>query len=166
MFTCDGTLTGLTVAGRISNGTMYPKLQLWREIDIDQSYTKIAEFQIDEEWSAACESFTVLELPGCDPNFHCFLSPLYQVDVHPGDIIGVELPHLYDQGFELYFRDGSQMHYIWSGQVRSPTLSLYDAEFFMLDELLLSVNVNIIIQGENKVVMMCMLFHSNYLLNF
>ena len=169
MFTCDGTLTELIVAGRISNGTTYPKVQLWREIEsdfqFDQSYTKYAEIQIDAEQSAACESYIVEVFPGCDPMFRCLLSPSYQVNVRAGDIIGVELPHLDDQGFELYFRTGSQTHYIWRGQVLSPVLSLYDAQFSTLDELLLSVNVNITRQGENKLAMMCMLIHSNDLLN-
>ena len=139
-FNCNGTLVGWTVSGRAQNGTEYPKLQIWRSIT-DYLFQKIGqEIQIDAEGSA-CEEITQT----CGQVFQCRLSPANQVTVVSGiDFIGVELPHLDQQGFELYFITNRRHTYhqsVWRQEIISSSLMISSRDFPVLDELLLSVDV-------------------------
>ena len=145
--TCQGILVEWTVSGRAGHGTMYPKLQIWRRSTLDSSqYTKIGpEIQIDAEGSA-CENISQV----CSQTFHCTLLPSYQVEVRSGiDIIGVELPPLDNQGFELYFIESSQRQYVFRREVNTSTISTESNDVVVLDDILLSVDV---LTGENKLI--------------
>ena len=149
-FNCSGTLVGWTVSGRAGNGTLYPKLQIWRRSDSEPFvYHKNGpEIQIDTEGSV-CENIS----KRCDQNFHCNLSPSRQVEVRAGsDIIGLELPDTDDQGFELYFiaQHGPDLEYfdnrkwkqlVWRGEVNSSSLTLGRQDTEEFDKPLLSLAV-------------------------
>ena len=113
-FNCTGTLVGWTVSGRSYSGrAYYPKLQIWRRSSTDRNvyFKNGPEIQIDAQGSA-CE--TITQNANCNQEFHCRLSPANYVSVLSGsDIIGVVLPPLYDQGFELLFIESRQQHYVW-----------------------------------------------------
>ena len=138
-FNCSGTLVEWMVSGRAGNGTMYPKLQIWRKSSRSMDlYHKIGpEIQIDAEGSA-CETISQT----CGQVFRCQLSSAYQVSVFSGiDIIGVELPHLDDQGFELYFTSSMNNQYVWRQELHSSSVSIDSRAFLVTDDLLLSVDV-------------------------
>ena len=125
------------MSGRAGNGTMYPKLQIWRRGSTD-SYHKVGpEIQIDTEGSA-CETISQT----CGQVFRCQLSSAYQVSVISGlDIIGVELPHLDNQGFELYFTSSMNNQFVWRQELQSSSVLISSRDFVVTDDLLLSVDV-------------------------
>ena len=141
-FNCSGILVGWTVSGRAENGRVYPKLQIWRRSTSDSNlYQKNGqEIQIDAEGSA-CEEISQT----CGQVFQCRLSSANQVTVVSGmDIIGVELPPLDHQGFELYFvtnRRHQNFQYVWRQEIISSSLAIGSRIFPVLEDLLLSVHV-------------------------
>ena len=140
-FNCSGILVGWTVSGRAQNGTMYPKLQIWRSINDQHLYQKIGqEIQIDAEGSA-CEEISQT----CGQVFHCQLSRANQVSVvSETDFIGVELPHLDQQGFELYFITNTRhrnVQYVWRQEILTSNIMISSEDFNLLEDVLLSVDV-------------------------
>ena len=144
---CTGTLVGWTVSGRIASGTMYPKLQIWRRSSTNANlyFKNGPEIQIDAHGSA-CETITQNTV-NCSQEFHCRLSAANQVSIHSGlDIIGVELPVLYDQGFELFFIGPlsarvSNQQYVWRQEISTLKISTSSRDLLVYDHLLLSVDV-------------------------
>ncbi len=140
-FNCSGALVGWTVSGRIGSGTLYPKLQIWRRSSTNRNtYFKHGpEIQIDAQGSA-CE--TITQRLGCIREFHCRLSPANYVTVLSGsDIIGVELPPLNNQGFELLFIITGQRQYVWRREVTTSSLTIGTHDVVVGDDLLLSADV-------------------------
>ena len=139
-FNCSGKLVGWTVSGTVENGTMYPKIQIWRRSTSDQNlYQKIGqEIQIDAEGSA-CEEISQT----CGHTFHCRLSSDNQVTVVSWmDIIGVELPPLDKQGFKLYFNTSLRLRqYVWQREITSSSLKIGSQDLIVRDDLLLSVHI-------------------------
>ena len=139
-FSCTGTLVGWTVSGRNYSGRAYPKLQIWRRSNTDRNvyFKNGPEIQIDAQGSA-CERITNVN---CNREFHCRLSPANYVSVLSGsDIIGVVLPPLYDQGFELLFIENGQPHYVWRQELNTSSIRIGGQDLTVSDYLLLSVDV-------------------------
>ena len=112
---------------------MYPKLQIWRRSSTrSNTYNKNGpEIQIDAQGSA-CETIT-RSCDNDDRTFHCKLSAANKVSIHSGsDIIGVELPPLENQGFELFFISSSQRHYVWRSEVTTSSLTLTSSSYDVL----------------------------------
>ena len=140
-FNCTGTLVGWTVSGRNGSGTMYPKLQIWRRNSTNRNeyFKNGPEIQIDAEGSA-CENIT--QNVNCSREFHCTLSPANYISVLSGsDIIGVELPPLYNQAFELLFIGSSQQQYVWRREVTTSSISIGTEDVLVWDYLFLSADV-------------------------
>ena len=138
--TCSGTLVGWTVSGRAGSGTMYPKLQIWRRSSTDQiSYHKTGqEIQIDAQGSA-CEAIAQT----CGQIFQCRLSAANQVAVQSGsDIIGVELPPLDHQGFELFFISSSRSQYVWQRELTSSSTTTGSQDLTTSDDVLFNIDVS------------------------
>ena len=111
-FSCTGTLVGLTMSRRRGSGEVYPKLQIWRRSSTDRNlyFRNGPEIQIVASGSA-CETLTTNA--NCNQEFYCRLSPANYLSVLSGsDIIGVELPPLENQAFELFFIASGQQQYI------------------------------------------------------
>ena len=144
-FNCTGTLMGLTVSGRNGTGTMYPKLQIWRRSSTDANlyFKNGPEIQIDAHGSA-CE--TITRNVNCSQEIHCRLSAANHISVFAGlDIIGVELPPINDQLFELLFVGSEQLQYVWRREVTSFSL-MYGTQDLTVEELLF-LNMEVL-QGE------------------
>ena len=154
-FICNGTIVRWTVSGRAGQGTQFPKLQVWRRadsVDKDEYHKQGQEIQIDAEGSV-CEEITQT----CDQIFHCSLSADYQVSIQSGsDIVGVELPPVANQGFELFFMPGSQIQYIWQQELASnnTTIRIGSQDNTTTDHLLLSLNIS-----TGKKLQFVLLFH-------
>ena len=144
-FTCLGTIVGWTVAGRMGEGTQYPKLQVWRgnSSQCDDCYYKPGQdIPVDIEGSA-CDIITQT----CGQIFQYRLTAANQVPVQPGDILGVELPPLDDNGFELLFTSvpNTQDHFIFRYQLSSTVQVTRESgrSFQHLDDqLLVSLEIN------------------------
>ena len=138
---CTGTLVGWTNSGRMGSGTMYPKLQTWRRSNTDANlyFKNGAEIQIDAQGSV-CETLT--RNVNCNQEFYCRLSPANYLSVLSGsDIIGVELPPLHNQAFELLFIVTEQQQYVWRQRVTSSSLRIGNHDIRVGDDLLFSVDV-------------------------
>ena len=138
-FSCSGTVVGWTVSGRSGSGTKFPNLQIWRRNDTNQYlyHATGQEIQIDAEGST-CETITQT----CDQIFQCRLSRANRVSVQSGsDIIGVELPPLEDQAFELLFIAAPQSQYVWRQEITTSSLRIGSQDIIVRDALLLSLDV-------------------------
>ena len=133
---------GLIVSGRNGTGTMYPKLQVWRRSSTDANlyFKNGPEIQIDAHGSS-CE--TITRNVNCGQELHCRLSAANHVSIFAGlDIIGVELPPLNDQLFELLFVDNSeQIQHVWRREVTSSSLMSGTQDIIVGDILFLDVEV-------------------------
>ena len=141
-FTCNGTIVGLTVSGRLREGTVDPKIQVWRRDESSEDdYYILGEIPINIT-SSECEE--IAQLPS-GSTFHCRVDESLQLTVESGlDIVGVELPPLEEQSFEIFFTNGSQIQYACSEELtenRTVRLSSCDS-VVTTDLLLLSVNVS------------------------
>ena len=139
-FTCNGTIVGLTVLGRLREGTVDPKIQIWRRNEAtEDAYYIQGEIPIN---FTSCEEITQLS---SGSTFHCRVNESLQITVESGlDILGVELPSLEEQSFELFFTNGSQLQYVCSEELtENGTVRLDSCESVVTtDLLLLSVNVS------------------------
>ena len=87
-FTCNGTITGFTLAGRIQNEPRQnTTIHIWRQNYNQpcQYYRTGANIVIDE---AFCEDGFIRVFAGV---FHCNLTETAQREVQPGDVLGLEL---------------------------------------------------------------------------
>ncbi len=140
-FDCTGILVGLTVSGRIGSGTAYPKLQIWRR---NSTYRNVyfkngPEIQIDAQGSA-CE--TITQNVNCTQEFQCRLSAANYVSVLSGsDIIGVELPPLHNQAFELLFIGSPQRQHVWRREITMPSITFGTQDLTVEEDLLFSVDI-------------------------
>ena len=108
-FTCNGTITGMTVVGeKRSNGSQRMKLNVWRE-DESGFFYKAEEFSLSPDICRKFENYNKV--------FNCQLSVKMRVSVGPGDILGIELPRQNVANFELYSVPESGLtNYIFYGR--------------------------------------------------
>ena len=108
-FTCNGTITGMTVVGeKQSNGGQRMKLSVWRENE-SGFYCKAEEFFLSPDKCNKVENYSKV--------FNCQLPVNMKVSVGPGDILGIELPHQNLANFELYSVPESGLtNYIFYGR--------------------------------------------------
>ena len=152
-FACNGTIVGWTVSGRTGQGTQPPKLQLWRQTNTAGSgneyyYRQGPAIPIDPTQAngVKCEEIA----SGCVQTFWCRLHESYQITVRPEvDIVGIELPPLKDQSFELIFVQGAiNSQYIWLqdelgiAMAANASLEIGSEDAIVDDILLLHLNVS------------------------
>ena len=105
-FTCCGTMTKVTVAGKQQNmscgdATCEPmKLQIWRleNSTVEGRYQRVGNINL---------TFNITMTHSTDNNnvistYECILNKSVQVLVKPGDILGIELPPERKANFKLY----------------------------------------------------------------
>ena len=150
-FTCNGTIVGWIVSGMAGQGTEPPKLQIWRrniatDGDSEDYYHKRGSaIPIDPEADGVeCE-----EILTCNNTFQCRLNETYQITVQSEtDIVGIELPPLLNQSFELFFTSDSnisQYMYIWHQEdmmVTNASLRVGSQDAIEEDKVLLYLNVS------------------------
>ena len=94
MFTCNGTVTGFTVAGIEQRGQQDAIIQIWRE-DLSHSNQGVY-YNAGADIAIICENelAVVREIAGNNNRgvFHCNLTKSSKVTVQAGDILGLEIP--------------------------------------------------------------------------
>ena len=122
-FTCDDTITRVTVGGVILLGNQTMKLRIWRETAANtrkKMYRKsdkiidlvpdICEYENNSQYTKTCQLM--------DGN---------EISVGRGDILGIELPPSKDADFELHSVPAPPlMNYIFEGTNLSPMVNLND----------------------------------------
>ena len=131
-FNCCGTITGWRVAGRAGPGTQFPTLQIWRR----NNNTCGEYFRTGE--SIIMENSVPSPQVDCDVIEHT-LNVRDRISVQPGDVIGIELPPLFDQAFQVLFEPGGELNYIYRQQLpdtvelQGPSLSSVFREQALID---------------------------------
>lgn len=121
-FNCCGTITGWRMAGRAGPGTQFPVLQIWRK-----NNNTCGEYSRTGQ-SVIMENSVPSQQVDCDVIEHT-LNERDRISVQPGDVIGVELPPLFDQAFQVLFEPGGELNYVYKQQLpdtvelQGPTLS-------------------------------------------
>lgn len=143
-FSCNGTIIGWIVSGRAGQGTQPPKLQIWRRntTDEEEYHTRGPTIPIDPD----AEGVECEEMSMCNQTFQCRLNETYQIIVQSEvDIIGIELPPLEKQSFELFFMSSSNIsHYIWQQEevMINSSLRIGSQNAIADDKVLLHLNVS------------------------
>ena len=105
-FTCSGTLAGFTFAGINRNeGHQDPKIQIWREKA--GSYYKIGhDFAVNiSNEDIVCADGLIRPKKG-SKILWCILNEDFELAVQPRDILGLELPPMHDNDFDILFTRG------------------------------------------------------------
>ena len=123
-FTCNATIAGFTFAGiNRQMGQQDPVIQIWRE-----SYSQ-------PQNGSTVYYKTGLAIPvnnseeTCDDGspkiasqtYWCILKKDFRVSVQPGDILGLELPHIDYDDFDIFFAEEGPMNYIFQRLLNSTT---------------------------------------------
>ena len=94
-FTCNGTITGYTFAGRLENGSQFPMIQIWRQ-KCNRHYRTGANIVMND---VLCKGGFVLVFDGV---FRCNLIETAQRAVQPGDVLGLEIAPQSSTVIDLY----------------------------------------------------------------
>lgn len=145
-FTCNGTIVGWTASGKAGQGTQPPKLQIWRRNTIkdgEEYYHKQGPaIPIDPD----AEGVECEETLMCNDTFQCRLNETYWITVQSEvDIVGIELPPLENESFELFFVSGSNIsQYVWQQEevMTNTSLRIGSQDSVADDRVLLYLNVS------------------------
>ena len=134
-FACNGTIVGLTVAGRRrAERSINPIVQIWRQNSSQNIYYNTRSgIAINE--SECLDNFIVLQgsMEADITNgqvWYCNLSATNQVPVEAGDILGLLLPPIKQSSFQLSFASVSKgpINYVFENPQEMPFS--YPAENF------------------------------------
>ena len=98
-FTCTGDIVKWRAAGEFENGTKNVKIVIWSLRD-ENTYERGDEIELGK-----CENETqalAVPRPELESVYECTLPKSKRIRVHPGDIIGTEIPGS-QHHFRLYF---------------------------------------------------------------
>ena len=115
-FGCAGTIVGFTAAVNDDDRSKSPKIQIWRENETQPGlYHKLrpSDVQIRN---------TNLECYQRNLNnriFQCTLTEDFHISVQPGDFLGLEIPPINSDDFEVYFKAGGPTNLVFQGQLGS-----------------------------------------------
>ena len=125
-FTCNGTVEKVMVAGKIQKGSnrIPMQLQIWRpENNITEQYRRVNNISLSPMSDSLNSIGKLRIIDDVIPVYECKLN--MKVLVEPGDILGIELPHRRNTGFELYSITESQLtNYIFKHGQSNTTLDL------------------------------------------
>ena len=131
-FTCNGTITGYTFAGILRNGSQFPVIQIWRQnySDPGEYYRIGADVVIDD---ALCEGGFTRVFDGV---FRCDLNETAQLEIQPGDVLGLEIAPQSNNTINLSF----------TRVVKGPTNYVFSEEQFSTSQRLVLCESNSINQ--------------------
>ena len=153
MFTCNGTVTGFTVAGSQQEGERDPIIQIWRE-DLSHSnqgvyYNTAAGITVN---GTVCENGLIQEPKRAV--FHCNVSKLFQVDIQAGDILGLEIPQRAGDDFFIAFAISTKApeNFVFDSRPLASPVSLCNASSinYQLPQLTLQIE-----SGTVTIIMSC-----------
>ena len=108
-FTCDGIVVGFSFSGidRLVVGEQDPMIQIWRRnISEPDVYHKIGHAIAVDISSEDVVCADRIKIPMASRTYWCILNEGYQLSVQPGDILGLELPPMQDNDFDILFTRG------------------------------------------------------------
>ena len=119
-FTCRGTIEKVTVVRKTQEGPNPMQLQIWRPAEnITEHYHRVNNISLS---SGICMPLKDIFCDGI-PVYEC--KPNNIMQVLPGDILGIELPHRHNASFELYSITKSQVtSYTFKRDKSTTTLDL------------------------------------------
>ena len=113
-FGCSGTIVRLRARATMdqmkSIGMRVPKVQIWRK-------NKNRYFKQGPDIPVVGNTSVCIRDRHDGNIFRCTLTEAFQVSVQPGDILGLELPPQNNDGFDIYFKTGGQLNYVFEGPV-------------------------------------------------
>ena len=116
-FSCNATIFGFIVAGRMLGPPPHAKIQIWREIS-NYEYETASEIHINLNMSEEVEDRVCVHTRGAISGaVWCVLDDAHRVRVQPGDILGLELP--VNATSEILFLDTGPENYVYSSQLGS-----------------------------------------------
>ena len=117
-FGCFGTIVQMTaVAVGVNNRQQTPKIQLWRENGTQPGlyYKTRADLRIKRS-DPPCYRTTYTSSSRL---FQCTMNEDYRIPVQPGDFLGLEIPPIPNNDFEIYFKPGGPTNFVFQGQLDS-----------------------------------------------
>ena len=102
------------------HGEQAPKIQIWRE-DKNQPglyYKTSSDVQI-KVFDPICYQNNI-----SNRIFECTLREGYRISVQPGDFLGLEIPHYFDDDLVVYFKAGGPTNLVFHSQLGS-TVDLF-----------------------------------------
>ena len=119
-FSCNATILGFIVAGRMLSPPPHAKIQIWREIS-DHEYEIASEISINFDVSQDNKERVCVQTRSVISNAQwCVLDDAHRVRVQPGDILGLELPKTdTDTASEVLFLDIGPENYVYPGKLNS-----------------------------------------------
>ena len=115
-FTCNAKIAGFTFAGiNRQQGHQDPVIQIWRKSRF-QPQTGGTVYYKTEPAIAVNNSEVICDdgLPKiATQTYWCILKKNFHVSVQPGDILGLELPHINYDDFDIFFAEEGPMNYIF-----------------------------------------------------
>ena len=109
-FSCNVTIVSWITSGRVRNGSLVPKIQIWREnSSLPDVYHKVNPAIAVTSSVCFAGQFTRL----FTQVFLCILNDNARVSVQPGDIVGLELPPTNDSNFDIHFTNEGPVNYIF-----------------------------------------------------
>ena len=119
-FGCVGTIVGFTAAVLNDSGSQSQqplKIQVWRKSESQPGlFFKIYpdDIQIWNRSNHPCHLNT-----SSNKTFQCTLREDLRISVQPGDILGLEIPPINKNDFEIYFKAGGPTNLVFHGQLES-----------------------------------------------
>ena len=140
-FTCSGTLAGFTFAGINRNeGHQDPQIQIWREKP--GGYYELGHaiaVNISKE-DIVCADGLIRPKAG-SRILRCILNEDFQLAIQARDMLGLELPPMYDNDFDILFTRGrGPNNYVFHRSLNSTViLSHRDEEIQQLPQITFSL---------------------------
>ena len=117
-FGCRGNLVRFTVAlVDRTTGEQSPKIQIWRPNDTQPC----VYYKPGPDIPIVRSSSVCLRDRFSGGIFQCTLNETFQVQVQPGDILGLELPPENDDDLDIYFTDKGPVNYVFEDRLDSTT---------------------------------------------
>ena len=123
-FGCFGTIVGVTAAVLDNGGSQQPPIiQIWRENGTQPGLyhkTRPSDVKIRNSNPPCYQNSIILN----NRIFQCTLTEDYHISVQPGDFLGLEIPPIDNDDFEVYFKAGGPTNLVFQGQRLGSTVDL------------------------------------------
>ena len=153
-FGCSGTIVRVIAAILDSNGAQTPKIQIWRENETQPGhyYKTISDIQFRRS-NPPCSQNTFSNRI----SFQCTLREELRISVQPGDFLGLEIPPINSDDFEIYFKAGGPTNLVFQSQLDSTINLSAEPHVVTNDEPQITF---LVILG--KMFLTCTSYHASY----
>jgi hypothetical protein len=128
-FTCDASIVGFIVAGKRLNNWPHCKIYVWQRNHSQNSdiYHQVGRNVSIHVPNGVAGGVCMAARKIVGDTFWCILKDNLQVQVQPGDVLGIELPQT--NNIEILFTNGGPVNYIFDGRP-GRTVNLSNNESF------------------------------------